>query len=96
MASAAPIRLRFVDSRATAAAAAGTSVDAEAVAAALARPKRLAQRFTGAKRALTTVRSGVDQVRAELDGLRTDLIDLVDEVHHAVRRGGKDVVNPET
>ena len=51
-----------------------------AIGAQLDKVRTLAKRFSSSKRALTDVQSSIDTVKASLDGLRTDLIELVDEV----------------
>ena len=79
------VALRWIQACVVADASDGTSVDIEAVRGGLDRLRGLAQRFTGAKRALAGVRSSVDQVRNELDGLRIDLLDMVEDLHLAVR-----------
>jgi hypothetical protein len=79
------VALRWVRSCVDAARSDAAALDLEAVQGGLDRLRRLAQRFTGAKRALAGVRSGVDQVRGEIDGLRVDLLDLVEELATTLR-----------
>ena len=79
------VALRWIQAGAELAGSGDTAADLEAARNAVERLRRLAQRFTGAKRALAGVRSSVDQVRGELDCLRIDLLDLVEDLHLAVR-----------
>ncbi len=65
------------------AAAASTSdpshVDVDGLASHLERIRALAARFSRTKRALTSVQSSIEAVRGELDELRTELLDGVDD-----------------
>lgn len=58
----------------------GTEVDRAAVTAQLDRVRSLAKRFSASKRALTDAQSTIETVKSSLDGMRTDLLDLVDRV----------------
>ena len=61
-----------------------SSVDREALLGRLDRIQELAGHFGRTKRALTTVRRGVDDIKTEIDDLRTQLLDLVADARVAV------------
>jgi hypothetical protein len=63
--------------------------DLDAATRSVDRLRQLAQRFSTAKRALTGIRGSVDTVRGELEGLRTDLLDLVDDIAAALAPAGR-------
>ncbi len=58
----------------------GADLDAATVLDRLDRLRSLAQRFSTAKRTLTDVRSSIEAVRDQLDGMRADLLDGVDDL----------------
>jgi polyhydroxyalkanoate synthesis regulator phasin len=50
----------------------------------LGRLRDLAQHFSRSKRILGTARSNIDSVRDEIDSLRMQLLDLVDELYRSL------------
>lgn len=63
----------------------GNGVDVARLASQLGRIRDLGARISNSKRALSTIRAGVDQVRDDLDALRTDLLDTVDDASRGLR-----------
>lgn len=61
-------------------------VDAAAVGAAMERIRSKARQLSDAKRALTEIGKSVAQVQDSLDGMRRELIDIVDEVSLGLRQ----------
>lgn len=61
-------------------------VDAAAVGAAMEKIRSKARQLSDAKRALTEIGKSVTQVQDSLDGMRRDLIDIVDEVSLGLRQ----------
>ncbi len=62
-------------------------IDADALTAQLERVRGLAIRFSRTKRALTAVQSSIEAVRGELDELRSELLDGVDDAMGELRTG---------
>jgi hypothetical protein len=66
-------------------------VDAAFLAERIERIRELAERFRGARRALTEAGKSLDTVRESLSAMRSELIELADDVHRQVcRRSGAD------
>ncbi|MEE8330565.1 MAG: hypothetical protein V3R84_02255, partial [Acidimicrobiia bacterium] len=63
-------------------------VDAAAVGAAISKIRSKARQLSDAKRALTEIGKSVSQVQDSLDGMRRELIDIVDEVSLGLRQTG--------
>ncbi len=64
----------------------GSRRDAEYALERLGRLRDLAQHFSRSKRILATAKSNIDSVRDEIDSLRTQLLDLVDELYRSFGR----------
>ncbi len=79
------IALRWVAAAARSSVAGHDQVDTVDALEKLARIRGLAQHFSRSKKVLTTAQSGLDTVREELDSLRSDLLDLVDEATRALK-----------
>jgi phosphate uptake regulator len=60
-------------------------IDVGAVEERLERLRMMAQRFSTNRRTLTEINASVDKVRDSLDGMRRDLIELVDDATTALR-----------
>ena len=71
-------------------------IDIELVRDRLDRVKQLAQRFSSNRRALTGIAGSVEQVRSSLEGMRTDLLELIDDVDRAVAPRAEAAVLPIT
>lgn len=69
-------------------------VDTEVLLGRLERIRAMASRFSKSKRALSGIRNTVDDVRADLDGMRCDLLDLVDDAQRELERSD-DTQRPE-
>jgi hypothetical protein len=78
------VALRWIAAAARAAAGATGTVDAGAALEKLDRIRGLAQHFSRSKNVLTSAQSGLDSVREELDSLRSNLLDLVDDLARAL------------
>jgi hypothetical protein len=76
--------LRWAAAAVAGAGAAVGDVDVAQLASGLERIHDLAARISSAKKALTGIRSGVDQVRNDLDAMRCDLLDGVDDAIRAL------------
>lgn len=61
-------------------------VDTDLLIGRLERIRAMASRFSKSKRALSGIRTTVDDVRADLDGMRCDLLDLVDDAQRELER----------
>lgn len=61
-------------------------LDAAAVVQRLERVSDLATRLSNSKRALASIRANVDQVRNDLDAMRTELLDAVDDAIRELNR----------
>lgn len=59
-------------------------IDRAAIAVQLERVRSLATRFSSSKRALTDAQAAIDTVKRSLDGIRSDLLELVDGVATSV------------
>ncbi len=79
------VALRWVAAAARATAAGADSVDTTAALDRLARIRDLAQSFSRSKKVLTSAQSGLDTVREELDSVRSQLIELVDDIVRAIQ-----------
>ena len=79
------VALRWIAASAASAAERLDEVDTAAAQERLHRIRDLAQHFSRSKRALTTAQDGLESVRHDLDSLRTQLIELVDDVARALR-----------
>ena len=78
------VALRWVAAAARAAASGSEQVDTAAALERLARVRDLAQHFSRSKKALSTAQSGLETVREDLDSLRSQLLDLVDDIVRAL------------
>ncbi len=81
------VALRWIGAAAHRAAADPSHIDVEALSDELERIRSLATRFSRTKRALTAVQSNIEAVRGELDELRAELLDGVDDAMGTVRAG---------
>ena len=79
------VALRWIAAAAMASAADGNEADTAAALEQLGRIRDLAQHFSRSKKVLTTAQSGLESVRQDLDSLRSQLLDLTDEVARALR-----------
>jgi hypothetical protein len=64
-----------------------SQVDVDKLTSHLERVRALATRFSRTKRALTAVQSSIEAVRGEVDEIRSELLDGVDEAMDELRRG---------
>lgn len=67
-----------------------SQIDVDVLTSHLERVRALAARFSRTKRALTAVQSSIEAVRGELDGLRSELLDGMDDAMGELRTGGVD------
>jgi hypothetical protein len=81
------VALRWIAAAVGAAGADSEEVDTAAAFERLARIRDLAQSFSRSKKVLTTAQSGLDSVRQDLDSLRTQLLELTDDLARALRSG---------
>ncbi len=81
------VALRWAQAASAAAAGNAERLDTAVVLERMERLRGLAQRFSTAKRALTEVRASVEGVRDHLDAMRSDLLDLVEDVVREVNAG---------
>jgi hypothetical protein len=70
------------------------AIDMVLVADRLDRIRQLAQLFKANRRALTGVTGSIEQVRSSLDSMRTDLLELLEDVDRALRGGTTGTVVP--
>ena len=80
------VALRWVTAASRATAAGTDRVDTAGALEKLDRLRGLAQHFSRSKKVLTTAQSGLNTVREELDSLRSELLDLVDDATRALQR----------
>lgn len=78
------VALRWIAAAARSAAAVPGQIDSAGALEKLDRIRGLAQSFSRSKKVLTSAQSGLDTVREELDSLRSDLLDLVDDIARAL------------
>ncbi|MCP4309019.1 MAG: hypothetical protein GY788_29935 [bacterium] len=78
------VALRWIAAAARAAATGEDRVDTGAALERLSRLRDLAQHFSRSKKVLGNAQSGLDTVREELDSLRGQLLDLVEDVVRAI------------
>lgn len=64
-----------------------TSVDLDAAVERLDRIRQLTQLFKTNRRALTNITSSIEMVRSSLDGMRSDLLELVEDIDRALNVG---------
>jgi hypothetical protein len=69
-------------------------IDLDAVGERLDRIRQLAQLFKANRRALTGITGSVEQVRASLDGMRSELLELLDDIDRLLRAGSQARVVP--
>ncbi len=79
------VALRWINSCAVAAAQESDRVDTATAQERLNRVRDLAQHFSRSKRALAAAQDGLESVRHDLDSLRSQLIELVDDIARALR-----------
>jgi hypothetical protein len=79
------VALRWIKASATAADEGLDQIDTAAAQERLSRIRDLAQHFSRSKRALTAAQDGLESVRHDLDSLRCQLIELVDDIARALR-----------
>ncbi|MDJ0923836.1 MAG: hypothetical protein QNJ77_04670 [Acidimicrobiia bacterium] len=79
------VALRWAAAAASKEAEPDDKVDTAAAFERLARLRDLAQHFSRSKKALTTAQQGLDGVRDDLDSLRSQLVELVDDAVRALR-----------
>lgn len=85
------VALRWAQLALRASQSAAHEVDTELLTSRLDRIRGMASRFSKSKRALSGIRSTVDDVRADLDGMRLDLLELVDDAQRELERSAPDV-----
>lgn len=78
------VALRWIRAAAAVSRLDGSRRDAEYALERLGRLRDLAQHFSRAKRILGTATSNIDAVRDEIDSLRVQLLDLVDELYRSL------------
>jgi hypothetical protein len=78
------VALRWIASAARGSGAADQMVDTAGALDGLDRIRGLAQHFSRSKKVLASAQSGLDTVREELDALRSELLDLVDDTTRAL------------
>lgn len=78
------VALRWVAAAARSTTTGSERVDTQAALERLARVRDLAQHFSRSKKALSTAQSGLENVREDLDSLRSQLLDLVDDISRAI------------
>ncbi len=88
--------LRWAQSALAAAPGTAAELDAGLVLDRLERLKALAARFSSVRRTLSDMRGGIDSVRDQLDGMRCELLDQVDDLWREVQgaTGGEEVSVP--
>ncbi|MEA2003132.1 MAG: hypothetical protein U9N84_14755 [Actinomycetota bacterium] len=79
------VALRWIAAAAAATSPGDRPIDAAAALERLARLRDLAQHFSRSKKILTTAQSGLESVREDLDSLRSQLLDLVDDIARTLR-----------
>lgn len=79
------VALRWIAAAVRAAATDNDGIDATAAFERLERIRDLAHHFSRSKKVLTTAQTGLDAVRQDLDSLRTQLLDLTDDLGRALR-----------
>jgi phage shock protein A len=79
------VGIRWINSSAVAATQGADAVDTVTAQERLNRIRDLAQHFSRSKRALGAAQDGLESVRHDLDSLRSQLIDLVDDIARALR-----------
>jgi hypothetical protein len=79
------VALRWIAAAASATAPGDDQIDAAAALERLARIRDLAQHFSRSKKILTTAQTGLESVREDLDSLRSQLLDLVDDISRVLR-----------
>jgi hypothetical protein len=79
------VALRWIKASATAADEGLDQIDTAAAQERLSRIRDLAQHFSRSKRALSAAQDGLESVRHDLDSLRCQLIELVDDIARALR-----------
>lgn len=79
------VALRWIAAAAQAGDNTPDDIDTGAALDGLARIRDLAQHFSRSKKVLNTAQTGIQSVRDELDSLRAQLLDLVDDVSRALR-----------
>ncbi len=78
------VAVRWARAVLAAAPASAAELDPGFILERLARLKKLAQRFVTGRRTLSDVRSSVERVRDDLDAMRCDLLELVDDIGREV------------
>ena len=78
------VALRWITAAARGTSGHAESIDTGAALDTLERIRGLAQHFSRSKKVLTTAQTGLDSVREELDSLRRELLDLVDDAARAL------------
>lgn len=84
------VAIRWISSSTGADALVTDVVDTAAAQERLNRVRDLAQHFSRSKRALGAAQDGLESVRHDLDSLRSQLIELVDDIARALRPAGTD------
>ena len=84
------VAIRWIKASAGAAADGLDQVDTATAHERLCRIRDLAQHFSRSKRALTAAQDGLESVRHDLDSLRSQLIELVEDIARALRPGAAD------
>ncbi len=79
------VALRWVAAAARSVATGAERIDTVAALERLARVRDLAQHFSRSKKVLSTAQSGLESVRDELDSLRSQLLDLVEDIARALQ-----------
>jgi hypothetical protein len=84
------VAMRWIQSATAALADDVDQIDTATAQERLSRIRDLAQHFSRSKRALTTAQDGLESVRHDLDSLRSQLIELVDDIARALRPAAAD------
>lgn len=88
------VALRWATLLTSTGSAGNEEIDVDAVSERLERIRHLAQLFKANRRALTGITGSVEQVRASLDGMRSELMELLDDIDRLLRAGTQATVVP--